>query len=360
MDTSLNLNTLASSLPSPYQNAEKDLLNNFKAAALSITTLYRSSRSASKRAYNAGYASACNDLLLMIQQGVSAEGIEHTQSHNSSGTCSDSPSSSQGMTIGKVMDWIEARMEAIKSREEEEDEEEEREREKERTTTANTTAPGVATNSLPKSSTGSKTAIHNKSTREQPITNHASVLTLDSHSPSPPPAAPRQSQRIQNKSSRTQTQTKGDSSIPSSPQVSAVDPSFFSNNPPSTFNFTPDNRAPFPSSSSPPLLSTLSTYPEHLPAVTAGAKRRHAVMMMLDSSSTSASPVSVGSSASTPTGSPSIVHGHHNASSRRRTRSTRNSTHGLGLNVNLGLAQEAMDVEEDGQGGRERKRVARR
>lgn len=32
------------------------------------------------------------------------------------------------MTIGKVMDWIEARLEAVKSREEEEDEDEERER----------------------------------------------------------------------------------------------------------------------------------------------------------------------------------------------------------------------------------------
>ena len=117
----------------------------------------------------------------MIQQGVSAEGIEHTLSANSSGTCSDSPSSSQGMTIGKVMDWIEARMEAIKSREEEEDEEEEREREKERTTTANTAAPGVATNSLPKPSTGSKTAIHNKSTREQ-VGSSNSCKFASSHS----------------------------------------------------------------------------------------------------------------------------------------------------------------------------------
>lgn len=36
------------------------------------------------------------------------------------------------MTIGRVMDWTEARMDAIKAREEEEDEEEERERDKER------------------------------------------------------------------------------------------------------------------------------------------------------------------------------------------------------------------------------------
>ncbi|KAJ3781302.1 hypothetical protein GGU11DRAFT_281682 [Lentinula aff. detonsa] len=359
MDTSLNLNTLASSLPSPYQNAEKDLLNNFKAAALSITTLYRSSRSASKRAYNSGYVSACNDLLLMIQQGVSAEGFEHTQSHDSSGSCSDAPSSQgKGMTIGKVMDWIEARMEAIKSREEEEDEEEERERERERASTANTAVPTAAANSSSKTLAGSKASTHIKLTREQPITNHASGLTIQSHSPSPPPIALRQSQRIQSKSSRTQPQTKGDSSVPSSPQVPSVDQSFLPNN--TTFNLTSDNCAPFPSSPSPPLVSTLSPYSDHVPVVTAGAKRRHAVMMMLDSSSTSSSPASVGSSASTPSGSPSVMHGHHSVGSRRRTRSTRSSTHNLGLNINLGLAQEAMDVEEDGQGGRERKRVARR
>lgn len=145
---SLNLNTLASSLPTAnLQNAEKELLNNFKgeqsllsypsedcrrtnivasrrtAAALSITTLYRSSRHTSKRAYNAGYTAACQDLLVTIQQGVSAGGIDASGSHGSEGG---------GMTIGRVMDWIEARLDAIKSREEEEDEDEERERERDR------------------------------------------------------------------------------------------------------------------------------------------------------------------------------------------------------------------------------------
>ncbi|KAJ3848750.1 hypothetical protein EV368DRAFT_68000 [Lentinula lateritia] len=350
MDSSLNLTTLASSLPSPYQNAEKDLLNNFKAAALSITTLYRSSRNASKRAYNAGYASACNDILLMIQQGVSVEGIEHTPNHGSSETGSTTPSSSQGkgMTIGKVMDWIEARMDAIKSREEEEEEEEERERERERatTSTASTAGPATAANPSAKSVTGSKPPIQLKSAREQSF--------------SPPPATLRQAQRAHNKSSRTQAQTKGDSSLPSSPLVPSVDRSALHN--PTTFNFVPEDHAAFPSvaSSSPPLLSTLSSFPDHVPAVTAGAKRRHAVMMMLDSSSTSSSPGSVGSSTSTPSGTPPLIHSHLGVGSRRRTRSTRSTNHSLGLNVNLGLASEAMDVEEDGPGGRERKRVARR
>lgn len=129
---SLNLTGLASSLPSHSLNAqaEKALLDNFKgaqrlpsiflarpffgsltrspAAALSITTLYRSSRHASKRAYNSGYAAACRDLLEVLQVGVSDAG----------------QSSESGMTVGRVMDWLEARMEAVKAREEEEDEEE--------------------------------------------------------------------------------------------------------------------------------------------------------------------------------------------------------------------------------------------
>jgi hypothetical protein len=95
------------------------------AAALSITTLYRSSRQTSKRAYNAGYGAACQDLLVMIQQGVSVGGVADPSS-----AMSESVREATGneMTIGKVMDWIEARLEAVKSREEEEDEDEEKER----------------------------------------------------------------------------------------------------------------------------------------------------------------------------------------------------------------------------------------
>lgn len=103
---SLNLNALAGSLPtSNLANAEKELLNNFRAAALSITNLYRSSRTTSKRSYNSGYAAACADLLQMIQQGVSD---------------SETP-----LSIGRVMDWVEARLEAVRAREEEELEEDE-------------------------------------------------------------------------------------------------------------------------------------------------------------------------------------------------------------------------------------------
>lgn len=90
---------------------------------MSITTLYRSSRKNSKRAYNAGYAAACQDLLNFIQQGVSASDIGQSPSSASHDV------EGGGMTIGKVMDWTEARVDAIKAREEEEEEEDE-EREK--------------------------------------------------------------------------------------------------------------------------------------------------------------------------------------------------------------------------------------
>lgn len=58
----------------------------------------------------------------MIQQSVSAGGIIPSD-HN--------PHSSE-MTVGRILDWIEARMDAVKSREEEEDEDEEREKDRER------------------------------------------------------------------------------------------------------------------------------------------------------------------------------------------------------------------------------------
>ena len=53
------------------------------------------------------------------------------------------------MTIGKVMDWTEARVDAIKAREEEEEEDEEREKDKERP--APSVAPSVTVHVAPKS-----------------------------------------------------------------------------------------------------------------------------------------------------------------------------------------------------------------
>ena len=107
---------------------------------MSITTLYRSSRKNSKRAYNAGYAAACRDLLNFIQQGVSASDVGPSPSNDLEG----------GMTIGKVMDWTEARVDAIKAREEEEEEDEEREKDKDRPPPS-AAAPSVAVHVAPKS-----------------------------------------------------------------------------------------------------------------------------------------------------------------------------------------------------------------
>ncbi|KAJ8085628.1 hypothetical protein PM082_004446 [Marasmius tenuissimus] len=318
---SLNLNTLATSLPTPYQNAETDLVNNFRAAALSITTLYRSSRHASKRAYNAGYAAACNDLLMMIQQGVSV-----------GGDSSASGSESDGMTIGKVMDWIEARMEAIKSREEEEDEEEEKEKAGER---ARPTGPVPAGPMAAQKQQQQPEAKANKSTapskpaRDQPQQTSISNVTLprqhaapshSSLSPSPPPAAVRQAARL----AKTRS-VKG-----SDLQVTGADQQ-------SQFTLSPDIL------NSPPMSMSIAP----LSDVSAGSKRRHAVMMMLDSPSS----VSSGSSAPSPVATPSAI------TTRRRTRSSRGNNLSHVQNQNLNLTPEDMDVEED---GRERKRVARR
>lgn len=94
------------------------ITHSYLAAALSITTLYKSSLRTSKRAYNSGYVAACQDLLVMIQQGVS--------------TGESSDIDGNGMSIGRIMDYLEARLEAIKSREAEEDEDEEKDKERER------------------------------------------------------------------------------------------------------------------------------------------------------------------------------------------------------------------------------------
>ncbi|RDX43335.1 hypothetical protein OH76DRAFT_1410251 [Lentinus brumalis] len=129
---------------------------------MSLTTLYRSSKTASKRAYNAGYASACHDLLNMIQQGVSTEADP-----------------SREVTIGRIMDYIEARLEAIKAREEEEDEEEER------------VTKGVAGPSAPKPKPASPTPASSPVTRrEQMVTAPPTPYTPSMLDTSRPYASP--------------------------------------------------------------------------------------------------------------------------------------------------------------------------
>ena len=73
----------------------------------------------------------------MIQQGVS--------------TGDSSGSDGQGVAIGRIMDYVEARLEAIRSREEEEDEDEEKERERAggAATTSSPTKPAPASAAVP-------------------------------------------------------------------------------------------------------------------------------------------------------------------------------------------------------------------
>ncbi|KAJ7669277.1 hypothetical protein DFH06DRAFT_1180474 [Mycena polygramma] len=281
---SLNLNGLANSLPAHSLNAtaEKELLDNFKAAALSITTLYRSSRHASKRAYNAGYAAACRDLMEMLQLGVS-------DSH----TLVPDRNQEAGMTIGRVMDWVEARLDALRSREEEEDEEDERER------GSHSSAP-----SAPNASGSHRPSV--PANKPSPSPPPPSRATAESSSP------PRSS--IPLKPARSLPQIKPNPSIFPAPPV-----------PPTEF-----------------LVPTGASFPflENVPPPVTGSKRRHAVMMMPPPNS---SPQSTPSSSSSPL-----------PTQRRRTRSTR----GLFPHNYSQVTDGMMDVEEDG--GRERKRVARR
>ncbi|KAG6917705.1 hypothetical protein DXG01_001477 [Tephrocybe rancida] len=317
---SLNLHTLANSLPTAQQNAEKELTNNFKAAALSITTLYRSSRKNSKRAYNAGYAAACQDLLTMIQQGVSLSPNPSAPSHDPD---------HGGLTIGRVMDWTEARLEAIRSREEEEDEEEEREREREgggksqpipvvgNVPKVDTKPPRVPVASVPRTKAPTPPQATSLPTPSSPRSSQPQPSAPSSPSP-PPPAALRPIQRpIRSRGSAKADLIPGSMDFANGPSTSESD------------------TIPIP--------------------IAAGAKRRHAMMMMLDSAP---SAVSIDSSVAHP---PPMGGNNLNSASgsRRRTRSSRHG-HAPPQNQNFSLIAppaDAMEVEED---GRERKRVARR
>ncbi|THH27077.1 hypothetical protein EUX98_g7117 [Antrodiella citrinella] len=363
---SLNLNMLASSLPnSNLANAEKDLMNNFKAAALSLTTLYRSSRRTSKRAYNAGYAAACQDLLLMIQQGVSA------------GESSSDPNGTGGMSIGRVMDYVEARLEAIKSREDEEDEDEERERkDKDRSNAGHSqSAAAASTNHRsgadPSASTKSTTAPvpEHKSTKDTvrlffihfsrasmliysltPLTPHTppSFSHHQHHAPPLPFVPPSPTPSTSSLASPLHITTSLNPAHMKAAKLSALTPLNRDIIAPSSahaFAFANGNATGMHSVVD--TLDSVSVLPDLL---VAGTKRRHTAMLVDSSSPTDA----------TSSNGALAAHG----STRRRTRSSRGAMMGAGgviggvqdQNV-TSRGGEAMDVEEE---GRERKGVARR
>lgn len=278
------------------------------AAALSITTFYRSSLAASKEAYSSGYLTCLQDTLQFIQAGVSVSG-----------------SSGEEMTIGRVMDWLEARLEAIKSTEEEEEEDRmkegalkssqeepsKEERDKRFRKGMNTVTPQV------------KLQRRSKENLQDPLhpmdSSIQTIPTVSTSSPSPPPQRPMKAKKGLKEFGFGVPSNETDSSLPLA-ITSAADSS-------SPFTFAPDRILPFP---------------------TAGSKRRHATMVA----------ESPGSSSGTLTSSPSGSIHAHITSRRRRGRGVPSVQT---VNPSSGVSQvsvgEAMDIEED---GRERKRVARR
>ncbi|KAJ2936058.1 hypothetical protein H1R20_g1037, partial [Candolleomyces eurysporus] len=248
------------------------------------------------------------------------------------------------MTIGRVMDWTEARLDAIKALEEDEDEDEERENQKERGRSANQ----ASTASKPEEKKSSANAAASSSrisvpTLPTPRSPQAISLPPEPSSPSPPPSTTLRPTH-QQRHPKIRTPGKTEPVIPFVTQSSNI--------PPAAEPFT----TPTPSS---------ITFPEPPMVIGTGGKRRHAVMMMMDSTvptSVSASPaLSIGGAHGGAPGLGLNATGSH--TSRRRTRSTRNLGHAMqpsNQNFNIAAAQasaEAMEVEED---GRERKRVARR
>lgn len=258
----------------------------------------------------------------MIQQGVSAG--------DSSG------SDGQGDAIGRIMDYVEARLEAIRSREEEEDEDEEKERER---------AGGAATSSSPSKPASASTAT-------------APVVT-PKHPPTPAQAPSAALARSKDVVSPFPSVSHGLHANHRSPQSivappTPYTPSTFSTNAsatPSPLNITRAAKsrlyalatakdpslvsaAPSPFSFEPPATAVLSPPPalDFATDVPVGSKRRHNVMALDSPSPTESGP-----------------------STRRRTRSARGAA--LAASQEQNLTGDAMDVEEE---GRERKRVARR
>ncbi|KAF8584739.1 hypothetical protein K439DRAFT_1660605 [Ramaria rubella] len=324
---SLNMKTLASSLPNSA-NAEKQLMDNFKAAALSITTLYRSSLDTSKQAYSTGYATCLLDVLHFVEAGVSVSG-----------------NAGEEMTIGRVMDWIEARLEAIKSTAEEE--EEDRMKDGPVKLSHEDVGRDEREKRIPKVGSGpsgvpTQSKLHRRSKENlqdvpQPISQQMPSPRLPSTSspahtftsPSPPPPSARAMRPKRGLKDLGPTVPFNTTDIP---LPITIPP----NNGASPFTFSADVVSPL---------------------TIVGSKRRHAAML-------SESPAS--SSAAIPSGQPQgggHGHGHnhsHGAGRRKRGRSGRErETYQVNVNTNAQTQgnADAMEVEDE---GRERKRVARR
>ncbi|WWC87117.1 uncharacterized protein L201_002003 [Kwoniella dendrophila CBS 6074] len=90
----MDLSTLGSTLPPGLADAERDMGDKFRAAALSITNLYKSSLGYTKQAYNVGYSAALADVLSTVQSSIGA-------------------GQNAEQTLSRLMDWADARQAAI-------------------------------------------------------------------------------------------------------------------------------------------------------------------------------------------------------------------------------------------------------
>ncbi|GAA6058574.1 hypothetical protein JCM10212_007013 [Sporobolomyces blumeae] len=102
-----SLGQLNGALPPPQG---EDLQKAFRHAALSITTMYQASKKASATAYLAGKKEALQDVLEFLQAS-----LDHPQ---------PSSSVSGPLSVGRLIDYICARQEALKAEEEDNDDEE--------------------------------------------------------------------------------------------------------------------------------------------------------------------------------------------------------------------------------------------
>ncbi|OCF37492.1 hypothetical protein I316_00616 [Kwoniella heveanensis BCC8398] len=90
----MDLSGLGTSLPPGLADAERDMGDKFRAAALSITNLYKSSLSYTKQSYNVGYSAALADVLSTVQSSIGA-------------------GQNAEQALSRLMDWAEARQAAI-------------------------------------------------------------------------------------------------------------------------------------------------------------------------------------------------------------------------------------------------------
>ncbi|KLT41431.1 hypothetical protein CC85DRAFT_286462 [Cutaneotrichosporon oleaginosum] len=98
----MDLSSLDTTLPPALADAERDMGDKFRAAAMSITQLYKSSLGYTKQAYQAGYSAALADVLSKVQSDIGSGG-------------------DAAEALARLMDWSEARQAAIRAFEEDDE-----------------------------------------------------------------------------------------------------------------------------------------------------------------------------------------------------------------------------------------------